>query len=141
MMTNTKEAAVLVYGEPVTITAKNRTTLRSIQSEYGIPMEILEEVWGYISQAIMDCRDASDRAFKPVLRRVSAKTIFEGYAYLLNDYQNRLEDVAEILPEIGCRAATPEGLFKELRDTLRWPIMRSVQCMGRIFWWRTNKLT
>lgn len=104
-----------IYGEIVKLNPKNRAEIKRLSVKERIPEELLAVIWGYISQAIWD----SDRHDNAKIRRVSVIRIFEQYEFLLKAYSNRLEDIAEMLPEIGCRAATPESLAFELLDMLR----------------------
>lgn len=118
-MTTTVGKEICVYGELIPVNEKNAITFKSLSKKYGIDEELLAVIWGYISQAITDCRDANERANKPIKRRASAERIYKEYDFLLTEYSNRLDYVADILPALGCRAATPESLYYELRNELR----------------------
>lgn len=106
-----------VYGEIIAINEKNAKALRTLSTKCEIEEETLAAIWGYISQAIMDANGPTDREFQ-YHRRYSVETIFRRYSFLLYDYRMWLPEVAEMLPELGGRAVTPENLEKELRNEL-----------------------
>ena len=101
---------IIVYDEVVKISRKNQAELKRLEKESGVPEDLLAVIWGYISQAVMDCRECYQK--KPP--RPSVKKVFESYWFLLMEYETILEPIAELLPELGCRAAKPESLKKEL---------------------------
>ena len=101
---------ICIYDEQIKISRKNSAELKRLETESGVPKELLAVIWGYISQAVMDCRECNKK--KPP--RPSVKKVFESYWFLLREYETLLEPIAELLPELGCRAAKPESLKKEL---------------------------
>ena len=107
---------VVVYDELVALSDNNARALKNLSIRYGVPEEILGTVWGYLTQAVIDCRDSWKRANSP--RRISVTSTFEKYNYLLTDYATDLETISWLLPEIGCLAADPEWLKEELEDVL-----------------------
>ena len=108
---------IFVYDEAVCLTENNQRELKRLSNEYGIPEEILGTVWGYLTQAVIDCRGTAERAnFKG--HRMSVTRTFKKFRYLLTDYGPNLEIIAEVLPEMGCLAADPEWLKEELEDVL-----------------------
>lgn len=106
-----------IYDERIKVTERNAKALDRIADVYDVKESTLITIWGYISQAILDGRTANERLLNRESRK-SAERLFEEYDFLLKRYRYRLEDVAEILPELGCRAATPERLYAELISEL-----------------------
>lgn len=101
---------IIVYDEVVKVSRKNQAELKRLETESGVPKELLAVIWGYISQAVMDCREH----YQKTPPRPSVKKIFESNEFLLREYETLLEPIAELLPELGCRAAKPENLKQEL---------------------------
>lgn len=101
---------IIVYDEVVKISRKNQAELKRLEKESGVPEDLLAVIWGYISQAVMDCRES----YQKTTSRMSVKKVFESNRFLLREYETLLEPIAELLPELGCRAAKPEHLRQEL---------------------------
>lgn len=101
---------IIVYDEAVKVSRKNQAELKRLEKESGVPEDLLAVIWGYISQAVMDCREH----YQKTPPRPSVKKVFTYNAFLLREYEPLLETIAELLPELGCRAANPEHLRQEL---------------------------
>lgn len=103
---------IIVYDEAVKVSRKNQAELKRLEKESGVPEDLLAVIWGYISQAVMDCREH----YQKTPPRPSVKKIFESNEFLLREYEPLLETIAELLPELGCRAAKPDSLLREIRE-------------------------
>lgn len=101
---------ICIYDEQIKISRKNSAELKRLETESGVPKELLAVIWGYISQAVMDCREH----YQKTPPRPSVKKVFKANEFLLREYEPFLERIAELLPELGCRAANPENLRNEL---------------------------